>query len=169
MRIPARRLAIAVPLLAVVFVVSLTSQRQARIDPAAVSFVLTRGGQLGLADFRGRPLLISFWASDCPACLREMPELGELYHELSPAGLGMIGVAMPHDPPARILEVQQRLDPPYPLAFDLESRVTRAFGDVRVTPTHVLVGPAGDIVFRHTGALDMAQTRSLILDLLPRT
>lgn len=139
-----------------------------RTNPPAVDFVLTDGRHLSLQELRGRPLLISFWASDCASCLQEMPQLAELYRELAPAGLELIGVAMPHDPPPRILAVQRRLAPPYPLAFDLEARIVRAFGNVRVTPTHILVAPSGEIVFTHSGALDMVRTRDTIRTLLAR-
>lgn len=158
-----RRIAAAIVLLAISL---LGWQLVGHTGPPAVSFVLTDGRQLSLQALHGRPLLISFWASDCAPCLQEMPALGELYRELAPQGLALIGVAMPHDPPSRVLDVQRRLAPPYPLAFDLEAQVVKAFGNIRVTPTHILLAPSGEVVFKHTGMLDMAHTRDTIRTLL---
>jgi len=167
-QVPSRRKVFAAVVVLLGISLLLGLQVMARTTPHALSFVLTDGRQLTLEELRGRPLLISFWASDCAACLQEMPQLAELYRELSPDGLELIGVAMPHDPPPRVLDVQRRLAPPYPLAFDLEARIVKAFGNVRVTPTHVLIAPSGEIVFRHTGALDLAHTRDTIRTLLAR-
>ena len=45
---------------------------------------------------------------------------------------------------------------PYPVALDVNGTVARAFGDVSQTPTHILVGPGGEVAYRRTGALDFA-------------
>lgn len=121
-----------------------------------VDFVLTNGRILALDSLRGRPVLVTFWASTCPTCLAEMPHLAELYRELAPQGLELIGVAMPHDPPPVVLDIVRRRELPYPVSFDLESRLVRAFGDVRLTPTTLLISPDGEIVLQKTGPLDMA-------------
>lgn len=131
-----------------------------------VTFVLTDGRTLSLDSLRGRPVLITFWASTCPSCLAEMPHLAELYREFSPSGLELIGVAMPYDPPPVVLGLVRRRALPYPIALDLESKVVQAFGNVRVTPTSVLISPAGEIVFKHTGTLDMGTLRATLRNLV---
>lgn len=144
---------------------SLAGTRQA----PAVDFLLTDGRTVSLESLRGRPVLIAFWSSTCPACLAEMPYLAGLYREFAPDGLQLIGVAMPYDRPDVVLEIIKRHELPYPVSFDLQSRVVRAFGDVRVTPTTLLLSPSGEIVLNRTGKLDMAQVRSLLQEMLGKT
>jgi peroxiredoxin len=127
------------------------------------------GKELRLADYRGRPLLVTFWATTCPACLREMPHLIDLHRELAPRGLEIIGIAMYYDPPSNVLALRDTRHLPYPIALDLHADAARAFGEVRLTPTSFLIAPDGRIVYRKTGALDLARLREEITGMLPAT
>ena len=71
-----------------------------------IRLVILDGGQLQLASLRGKPLLVTFWATTCPSCIKEMPHLIELYEELSPRGLEIIGIAMDYDPPNHVLAMR---------------------------------------------------------------
>lgn len=119
-----------------------------------------------LQDFRGQPLLVVFWATTCPGCIEEMPHLVELYEDLHPQGLEIIGIAMAYDPPdqVRTLVSQKRL--PYPIALDSEGAAARAFGDVKLTPTSFLIDPKGRIVQQKLGDMDIAQIRTRIIGML---
>lgn len=130
------------------------------------TFVLIDGRQLDSRALRGGPLLINFWATSCPTCLQEIPELVALHHDYAARGLTVIGVAMPYDPPDRVVNFARGHHLPYPVALDLQGRVAHAFGDVRLTPTSILVGPRGRILERHTGRLDPASTRARLNRLL---
>jgi thiol-disulfide isomerase/thioredoxin len=46
--------------------------------------------------------LVTFWATTCPSCIEEIPHLIDLYRELNPKGLEIIGVAMAYDPPEQV-------------------------------------------------------------------
>jgi len=129
--------------------------------------LLTIGGEkLQLAGYRGRPLLVTFWATTCASCVRELPHLIELYEELHPRGLEIIGIAMAYDPPNLVLAMSRERNIPYPVALDIDSVAARAFGDIRVTPTTFLIAPDGRIVYYRIGTLDMAEIRQDILDML---
>ncbi len=134
-----------------------------------ISLVTIRGEKLQLAGYRGRPLLVTFWATTCPGCIREMPHLIELYRELHPQGLEIIGIAMDYDPPNRVLAMSKARAIPYPIALDIQADAAYAFGDVRLTPTSFLIAPDGRIVYRKTGEMDMAKVRRDILDMLTST
>ncbi len=60
------------------------------------------GRTLTLEQLRGKPVLVTFWATTCPSCIEEMPHLISLYQELNPKGLEIIGVAMAYDPPEQV-------------------------------------------------------------------
>ncbi len=124
------------------------------------------GRQIQLADLRGRPVLVTFWATSCPGCIQEMPHLIELYHELAPKGLEIIGIAMAYDPPNHVLEMAKERQIPYPIALDTTAAASQAFGEVKLTPTSFLIAPNGRIVQQKIGEMDMPAVRQTILNML---
>lgn len=131
-----------------------------------ISLMTIKGEELQLAGYRGKPLLVTFWATTCPGCIKEMPHLIELYGELRPQGLEIIGIAMDYDPPNQVLAMSKARNIPYPIALDIHADAAQAFGDVRLTPTTFLIGPDGRIIYQKTGEMDMARIRKDILAML---
>ena len=131
-----------------------------------VSFITLKGEQIALNALRGKPILVTFWATSCVGCMREMPHLISLYQELHPRGLEIIGVAMDYDPPNHVLETVQRRRVPYTIALDTDGRIAQAFDGVRLTPANFLIHPDGRIVFHKLGEMDIARLREDILSML---
>jgi len=131
-----------------------------------VSFTTLEGKTLELASLRGHPVLVTFWATSCPHCIKDMVALTEMHRELGPRGLRIIGVAMPYDPPNRVLAMVEARRTPYTIALDVQGRVLRAFEKVPGTPTTFLVGPDGTIVERTIGQLDARRMKARIMGLL---
>ncbi len=141
-------------------------------DPAAermpdITLQTLDGRQLQLASLAGRPVLVTFWATTCSTCLEEIPQLAALYRELAPRGLEVIAIAMPYDPPNRVLELVQRRELPYTVALDLAGEATQAFGQVQVTPNWFLITAEGKIIQQQVGRIDMQALRQQILAMLP--
>lgn len=134
-----------------------------------IDLVTIDGEQLHLASLRGNPLLVIFWATTCPGCIREVPHLIDLYDELSPRGLEIIAIAMAYDPPNQVLAMRNARNIPYYVALDIHAEAARAFGDVRLTPTAFLIAPDGRIVQRKTGEMNPAKLRQKILGMLKTT
>ena len=134
-----------------------------------ITVTTLQGDKLSLTALRGQPVLVTFWASTCSSCIREMPHLISLYNELAPRGLAVIGIAMAYDPPNRVIELSKAKQIPYPLALDVDSAAARAFGDVSVTPSTFLIAPDGQVVLQERGALDMEKIRGLLLNMLARS
>lgn len=131
-----------------------------------VSFRTIDGRAIELAQLRGRPVMVNFWATTCPGCVKEMPALANLYRELSPRGLEIIGVAMDYDVLNDVVALAKVRQIPYPIIHDSQAKTARAFGAVSLTPTTVLIAPDGRIVEQNIGELDMAETRTKILAML---
>ena len=121
---------------------------------------------LTLEQFRGKPVLVTFWATTCPSCIEEMPHLIELYQELHPKGLELIGVAMSYDSPDRVRAMAQQRQIPYPIVLDSKGHIARAFDNVQLTPTTVLISPDGGIVQYRLGLLDLPKLRETIKAML---
>jgi thiol-disulfide isomerase/thioredoxin len=72
------------------------------------------GGKLALADFAGKPLLLNFWATWCPPCIKEMPVLDRFAHEQRAAGWQVVGLAIDKIEPVREFLVKHPVR--YPIA-----------------------------------------------------
>lgn len=131
-----------------------------------LSMLSVDGEELRLPAYRGRPLLVTFWSTTCPSCVREIPHLIDLYRELAPRGLEIIGIAMAHDPPDQVLAMRKSRGMPYPVTLDIHANAAHAFGNVRVTPTSFLIAPDGRVVQRRIGRLDMTGLRKEILAMI---
>lgn len=136
--------------------------------PKLVMTQLNGGQKIDLAALRGRPVLVTFWATSCPGCIAEMPHLIKLYQELAPKGFQMIGVAMAYDQPDHVLEMQKQKHIPYPIVWDGVGQASRAFGTVTLTPTHFLIDPQGRIVQHKIGDIDIKLLRARILTMLSK-
>jgi peroxiredoxin len=133
-----------------------------------IALTFTDGRHVELQGLRGQPVLVTFWATTCRKCLREMPDLISLYKDLSGTGFEIIAVAMAHDPPNLVITTANERQIPYPIALDIDGKIAEAFGHVRFTPTSFLIAPDGNIVQHKVGEMDMAALRQQIRDLLPQ-
>ncbi|MGD8630054.1 MAG: TlpA disulfide reductase family protein [Gammaproteobacteria bacterium] len=131
-----------------------------------ISLLSVDGEALRLPAYRGRPVLVTFWSTTCPSCVREIPHLSELYRDLAPQGLEIIGITTAYDPPNRVLEMRESHDIPYPVALDMHADAAHAFGNVRVTPTSFLIAPDGRVVLSRVGRLNMTGLRREILAMI---
>jgi len=132
----------------------------------ALSLQLVDGNKLDLTSLKGKAVLITFWATTCPACIKEMPHLVDLYAELKPRGLEIIGIAMPYDRPDYVMEMVKRKKLPYPVAFDLKSEAVQSFGKVSLAPTTFLIDKQGQIVKKKIGEINMAIWKNRIISIL---
>lgn len=124
------------------------------------------GKTLSLESLRGKPVLVTFWATTCPSCIKEMPHLVELYNELGPQGFELIALAMSYDPEKQVREMVKLKQLPYTVALDSDGSASKAFGDVKLTPTTFLINPEGRIVQQKLGELDMDALHNRIVGML---
>ena len=132
-------------------------------------FTLLDGRKITMRSLRGRPVLVSFWATTCQPCIEELPDLIQLYSTWHALGFELIAVAMPYDPPALVQEFTQRRGLPYPVALDVQGKLTSAFGGVPYVPAAFLIAPNGNIVMNSTGRLDIDKAQRIIAKYLKGT
>jgi peroxiredoxin len=110
------------------------------------------GGAHDLARYKGRVVLVNFWATWCEPCRQEMPSIQKLRERFrgKPFDVLAINVDEPDARVRRFLE-ETRLD--LPVLMDVNKTVTRGWG-VRVMPTTFIVGPDGRIRYRLLGDID---------------
>ena len=131
-----------------------------------VTFSILDGRKIKMQELRGKPVLVTFWATTCSGCLKEMPHLVELYEEFGKNGFELIGVAMAYDPPNQVLELTTTRRIPYPISLDIDGAIATAFGNVMLTPTSFLIAPDGKVVKHKIGEMDIYKLRRQIQNLL---
>jgi peroxiredoxin len=123
------------------------------LSAVAGGFVLqdTQGHQQRLADYRGKWVLVNFWATWCPPCLAEVPELVSLHNAHKDKDLVVIGIAMDSTPES-VAEFARRKRISYPLVLGSEKDAVQ-IGQVEVLPTSFLYGPEGKLEIMQVGEL----------------
>ena len=128
-------------------------------------FTLLDGSRIRLADFSGKVILLSFWATWCPTCRREMPVLDKLQKEYSDAGLIVIGMNRnDQDEYREVKAFVQKHGYSYRQAWS-SYKYTQHF-KVKTLPTTVLIDRQGRIVDLMVGAVSESTLRDKIGGLL---
>jgi thiol-disulfide isomerase/thioredoxin len=124
------------------------------------------GPAWSLAEAKGRPVLLNFWASWCEPCRAEMPSLELLAQRHEADGLLVLAVNQ-RETDAAIRRFLQTMPISLPILRDTDGATSRAFG-VRIFPTSVLIARDGRAAFSVIGELDWtgAQARQWIAPLL---
>lgn len=121
-----------------------------------------KGVPIGLKSLRGKPVMVTFWATDCPSCIKEIPDLLALYQDYHPKGFELIAVSMAYDPPSHVVAMSEAKHLTYPVVMDLDSSYAAAFGHVEFTPSTFLLNPDGRIIARYVGLFDIEEIKKLI-------
>ena len=128
----------------------------------ASTFTTLEGKQIALSDLRGKVVLINFWATSCPGCVKEMPDMVKVYREYKDRGFEIIAVAMSYDPPNYVQSYVQTRQLPFPVALDVTGEHAQTFGNVQLTPTTFIIGKDGRILEQKLGELDFVRLRALL-------
>jgi thiol-disulfide isomerase/thioredoxin len=118
------------------------------------SLSLTRpeGGELALATLRGKPLLINFWATWCPPCLRELPEIDRFHREFGPRGWQVLGLAIDGPTPVREFLARVKVGFPMVLAGLEGTELVNHLGNPQgALPFSVMIDGGGRVLQRKLG------------------
>jgi thiol-disulfide isomerase/thioredoxin len=120
------------------------------------------GREVSLASFRGRTVVVNFWATWCEPCVAEMPALQRMREKLAPEGVEVIAVNL-KESAARIAPFVEQLGLTFPVVLDADGSASRAWR-VNVFPTSFVIAPDQQIVWFVRGEVnwDGAQTYAQI-------
>jgi len=134
----------------------LLSQASCAVDSAqlfSASLVGTDGKVVNLEKFRGKPLIVNFWARWCPPCRKEIPELIQIQNEFGGHGLAVLGIAV-EDDPAAVQEFANAYDVNYPIVVDKKKAIwlMQVLGNGSTgLPFTLLIDRQGNVVLRKMG------------------
>jgi peroxiredoxin len=109
-----------------------------------------------LAGYKGKVVILNFWATWCGPCKYEIPHFIKLYNAYKDKGVTILGVAI-GEPKATVETFAKSKGMTYPVLLDVKSAVPRSYGGVRGIPTTFVITQDGKIYRKHVGVpADMA-------------
>ncbi|QNK75339.1 TlpA family protein disulfide reductase [Variovorax sp. PAMC28562] len=128
-------------------------------DPAfwSRSFTRPEGGELKLADLRGKPLLVNFWATWCPPCVEELPMVDRFFRDHATSGWQVIGLAI--DQPSSVRKFLEKTPVSFPVGLaglegtELVKQLGNTGGGL---PFTLVVQADGKVAARKMGKLEPA-------------
>jgi thiol-disulfide isomerase/thioredoxin len=127
---------------------------------SATAFELTdtAGKRHALDEYKGRWVVVNFWATWCVPCIQEIPEIAEFARTYP--RVAVIGVAMDADNPAKVKQFAQKTGHNYPLVL-ADDRVEKQLGEPKALPTTRVYDPGGKVVYDRPGRVDVKALEGL--------
>ena len=124
------------------------------------------GARHDLADYRGKVVLVNFWATWCEPCREEMPSIERLRRSLEDRPFAVLAVNLA-EPEPRVREFLAKLPLGFPVLLDRDGAASRAWR-ARLLPVTFIVGPDARLRYSYLGALDWSapEVRDAMLALL---
>ncbi len=126
------------------------------------------GRKVKLSDYRGKAVLLDFWATWCPPCKVEMPWFADLQKRYASQGLVVLGVAMDDSSADKIAEFASEMGVNYPVLLG-NDQVSDEYGDVQYLPTNFYIGRDGVILQKMTGLVDNQEVEKAVKEALNTT
>jgi thiol-disulfide isomerase/thioredoxin len=134
------------------FLVIVTSAAVSVAQAGGFSLTDVQGKRHTLDAYKGKWVLVNFWATWCPPCLEEIPDFVSLYDARKDKDLMVIGVAVDYQDRDQIVQFADKLPMSYPLVLGDADNVSQ-FGGVSVLPVSFLYDPKGKLALHRIGPL----------------
>jgi thiol-disulfide isomerase/thioredoxin len=121
------------------------------LGAAAFDVVDTAGTKHRLADYKGRWVVVNFWATWCAPCVKEIPEIAE-FHRAHAKDVVVIGIAVDNEEIDKTKQFAKKVGHDYPLVLG-DDKVEKQFDKVKGLPVTKVYDPAGKKVYDRLGTV----------------
>ena len=130
------------------------------VESPALSFVTLDGQKVELAQLRGKRVLLNFWATWCPSCQAEMPEIDGLVSASPDAKVAVFGISFEDE--ATVRDYEKKNPVRYPLVVASPQRLPEPFNEIQALPTSFVVDENGVIEAIRSGYLGSDELKALV-------
>lgn len=116
------------------------------------------GATVDLASYKGKVMLVNFWATWCPPCVGEMPDMNRLHKELAATGFTVVGISMDTGSERPVKALAEKMEIAYPVVMGSD-KVAKQFGEIIGIPVSFLVDRQGTVIKRYDGPRDYKNFR----------
>ncbi|MCK9396496.1 MAG: TlpA family protein disulfide reductase [Methylobacter sp.] len=125
------------------------------------------GRQHNISEWRGKIIVINFWATWCPPCRKEIPDFIDLQAQYADKGLQFIGIALEDREPVAEYAAATKINYPILLGGDNGIALAQQLGNsIGAVPYTIIVDRQGQIIDRHPGELSKQQIVDIVAPLL---
>ena len=145
-------LALVLALALAMFSFSCSSTKTSKEGGGAPDFALTSldGQEVRLSQFKGKVVILDFWATWCTPCKMELPDFIDLYQQFQNSGLVIIGVSLDKTGVREVASFVKEWKIPYIVVMGT-GQVVRDYGGIRGVPTTFVIGKDGKIYKKYVG------------------
>ncbi len=136
-------------------------QTLAQAEPVRFSAVDIDGKELHLSDYRGKWVLVNYWATWCAPCVKEIPELEAFHNKHKEDKAVVLGLNMESIKLDKLRRFLEDKEVTYPIA-QVDMAVNTPFGMVLGMPTSFLINPKGEVAAREVGILSAESIENFI-------
>ena len=135
-------------------------------DPAAPAFAVksVEGKSLKLADMKGKPVVLDFWATWCGPCRASMPHLDAMQAKYASRGLVVLGMSVDESGPGPVKKFANGMGIKFTIAM-ANDEMLDAYGPIRSIPTTIFISRKGEIVRRVVGMIDRETLESYVKEI----
>lgn len=126
---------------------------------------LLNGETFRLSEHRGEVVILNIWATWCPPCIEEMPDLVDIYETYKDEGLIILGVSIDNQGRSVVVPFVEKYNITYPITID-DGTIMKKYGPTMGIPTTYIIGEEGYLRYFATGALTKQELKPRIEKLL---
>ena len=133
---------------------------------AAPNFVLTStdGKNIKLSDFKGKVVIVDFWATWCAPCRKGIPDLVDIQNEFKD-NVVVIGISLDQDTKSDVIPFMKKFDINYPVVYGNNEVITN-YGSINAIPTTFIIDKNGNIADKHIGLVPKSEFVNKIKEIL---